>query len=256
MISDPCFGALPVMTMLEVLTLIPESGAFLSSAETDGMQVRSNIRTKSSIECSIEYSVQLLALEWLNHAYVADAPFPSQLPASQPVVIDQYYRLAVLECACKWATLPSTQGLSLGLLSLAPCFEECLRKMDLTAMPMAGARFFFLGECRRRTPRAATDLRVASERSLTRHAFGYLQTGVGPSVFAVGMLRDIKTHSAGDPMPFFKEAALMFELASFALDQVSKHLGVCRRRTPRAWADLRTESMPAEMDPMRHALGS
>ena len=46
------------------------------------------------------------------------------------------------------------------------------------------------GACRRRTPRARPNQRVASERSRCDASLSTLQNDGGPSAFAVGMLRD------------------------------------------------------------------
>ena len=53
------------------------------------------------------------------------------------------------------------------------------------------------GACRRRTPRARSNQRAASERSRQDASLSTLQIDTGPRRFAVGMLRDVKkTHSA------------------------------------------------------------
>ena len=129
LLADVAFAALPASAMLGVLALIPEGGAFLSGAETD--------------------ATQLLLLAWLQHAYVEGAPFPAPLPSrAAPVERDDAYRIAVLGAACKWAEMPSSDGITLGRLAASPCFAELMRSVDLGKMPIATDPTNFFEEAR------------------------------------------------------------------------------------------------------------
>ena len=129
LLADPAFASLPVGSILGVLALIPEAGAFLSDTETDAMQ-------------------QLL-LAWLQHAYVAQAPFPPALPpGAAPAERDDDYRLAVLSAACKWAELPARDGITLGRLAATPCLVELMQHADLSATPVAADPTNFYREAR------------------------------------------------------------------------------------------------------------
>ena len=111
LLADPRFAALPIDATLELLAHVPESGAWLSDAEVERMQ--------------------LLMLSVLDHACNPPShAFPRELPvASVPVATSGPYRIAVLACACKWVALPAAEGLTLGVLSEAPCFGPLMMRM-------------------------------------------------------------------------------------------------------------------------------
>lgn len=113
LLSDPQFAELPMPTVLELLGLIPLAGGWLKDAEVEQMQ--------------------LLLLTLLDHACDPLAvPFPSaQLPVRDvPSESSTAYRTAVLSAACHWVALPAAEGLTLSVLTEAPCFAHMLRRMQ------------------------------------------------------------------------------------------------------------------------------
>lgn len=84
LLGDPAFAALPAPSMLRVLSLVPEGGAFLETEEIEEMQV--------------------LLLAWLDAACGcaddAPCPYPPQIAATAPPAVGgRAHRVAVLECA-------------------------------------------------------------------------------------------------------------------------------------------------------------
>lgn len=91
--SEAAQYGLPIDVSLELLGLVPDGSAWLQAAEIE--------------------RVQLLLLELLDHACSPEkAPFPTALlPASAaPAATSCAYRTCVLDCACKWAAMPSSEG--------------------------------------------------------------------------------------------------------------------------------------------------
>ena len=112
LLREAASANLPIDTTLELLTLVPDGGAWLQEAEVA--------------------TIQLFLLELLDHACdPAGVKFPAALPASgAPTASSSAYRTAVLECACAWAQLPCEEGITLSVLSEAPSFRSLLSPMQ------------------------------------------------------------------------------------------------------------------------------
>ena len=96
LLADPDFRALRIDAMLELLTAVPDEGAFISVAEVQEMQE--------------------LMLELLGHA-LGGAPFPARLnAAAAPAPGTAEYRQAALRCAACWAAQPCSEGVSLSMV--------------------------------------------------------------------------------------------------------------------------------------------
>ena len=143
-LSDVGRVGLAIDATLELLSLIPETGAWLTPSETE--------------------STQLLLLELLDHACSpATSAFPQSLPSSiAPGVTSAAYRIAVLECAVEWAALPSSEGLTLGVLAEAP--------VRVPRVPSCAPSCVSMPSCAIMRPHAPRSLvRPHARRTLVRH---------------------------------------------------------------------------------------
>ena len=140
LLRSPAFACLEAGAAIEVMSLIPDRGAFLSRAEVEAMQS--------------------LMVELLNHAY-GGASWPAAIPAGcapDPADDPAAYRTAALGCALAWAKLEDGQaskaeGITLALLAEAPCFPHLLAVVggDGAAGGSGGAAGAAYGPGERRT---------------------------------------------------------------------------------------------------------
>ena len=106
LLADPDFRALRMDAMLELLTAVPDEGAFISVAEVQ--------------------EIQELLLELLGHA-LGGAAFPARLPAAAaPTPGAADYCQAALRCASCWAAQACSEGVSLSMVAEERCFEGLL----------------------------------------------------------------------------------------------------------------------------------
>lgn len=112
LLADSGVARIPFTALLQILTMIPDSGGWRSDGE---------VNTILNLQCDL-----------LTFALCEGAPFPQLLPPGcAPVDLTELLRVevrcAVLRCVVSWASLPAgDEGLCLSMLAELPCFTPLI----------------------------------------------------------------------------------------------------------------------------------